>query len=223
MSTFTLFAAPGTCARVPMITLEEAGAAFDVRLVRFMRGEHRAPDFLAHNPKGKVPTLLVDGRPLTENVAIARYLAARFPDAGLLPDPADPLDAAQVTADLSFCAATLHPMVTRIRMAPMMVDGEAAAASLRAKAIEDMRFLAGVVSDRVKDGWWYGDACTVLDAYVYWAWFRITGAGFPAADFPAWAAHAERMEARPAVQRALAREAEMQAQLEAEGLAFVPR
>jgi glutathione S-transferase len=223
MSGLSLFAAPGTCARVPMIALEEAGAEYDIRLVRFMRGEHRSPDFLALNPKGKVPTLVVDGSPLTENVAIARYLATRFPDAALLPDPADPFAAAQVTADLSFCAATLHPLVTRIRMAPMMVEGEAAAASLRSRAIEDMRFLATVVSDRVGDGWWYGDAWSVVDAYVYWAWFRITGAGFPAADFPLWAAHAGRMDARPAVQRTLAHEAAMQAQLEAEGAAFTPR
>jgi glutathione S-transferase len=41
-----LYAAPGTCAKVPMIALEEVGASFEVRLIRFMKGEHRSSDFL---------------------------------------------------------------------------------------------------------------------------------------------------------------------------------
>ena len=223
MAEFTLYAAPGTCARVPLIALNEAGADFDVALVRFMKGAHRAPDYLALNPKGKVPLLLAGGAPITENVAIARYLAARFPEAGLLPVSDDPLADAAITADLAFCAATLHPIVTRIRMPGFMVDGDDAQASVRARAIEAMRPMAKVVADRLGDApWWYGERWSVLDAYIYWVWFRITGAGFPAEDYPVWAAHAARMEKRPAVQRALAQEAEMTAQLEAEGLAFTP-
>ncbi|MCA0871513.1 glutathione S-transferase family protein [Seohaeicola saemankumensis] len=223
MSDLTLFAAPGTCARVPCIALEEAGADYTLRLVRFMKGEHRSPDFLALNPKGKVPTLLIGDQPLTENVAIARYLAARFPQARLLPTGDTPLEEAQITADLSFCAATLHPIVTRIRMPAFMVEGDTAQASVRATAIAAMLPMAQVIADRVSGGrWWYGDDWSLVDAYLYWVWFRITGAGFPADDHPAWAAHAARMETRPAVQRALQREAEMQAQLETEGLVFRP-
>ncbi|WP_428925893.1 glutathione S-transferase family protein [Marinibacterium sp. SX1] len=223
MTEFTLHAAPGTCARVPLIALEEAGADFDVALVRFMKGEHRAPAYLALNPKGKVPLLVADGVPISENVAIARFLAARFPKAGLLPVTEDPLAEAQVTGDLAFCAATLHPLVTRIRMPGFMVDGDEAAASVRARAIEAMRPMADVVSARLNgQDWWYDSGWSILDAYVYWVWFRITGAGFPAEDYPTWAAHAARMETRPAVARALAREADMTAQLEREGLAFRP-
>jgi len=50
----------------------------------------------------------------------------------------------------------------------------------------------------------------------------ITGAGFPARDYPACAEHARRMEGRPATQRALAREAELERQLASEGLTFRP-
>lgn len=223
MAEFTLYAAPGTCARVPLIALNQAGADFDVALVRFMNGAHRAPAYLALNPKGKVPLLLAGDMPISENVAIARYLAARFPEAGLLPKAADPLKDAAITADLAFCAATLHPLVTRIRMPVLMVEGDEAAASVRARGIEAMRPMAKVVEDRLGNGpWWYGSDWSVLDAYFYWVWFRITGAGFPPADYPIWAAHAARMETRPAVQRTLAQEAEMSATLEAEGLAFRP-
>ena len=59
-----------------------------------------------------------------------------------------------------------------------------------------------------------------LDDYLYWVWFRITGAGFDGTPFPNISEHHKRMEERPPVQRALAREAEAQADLEARGLAM---
>ena len=112
MTELTLYFAPDSCSRVPLIALEEIGCPYDLHVVAFARGEHRSPGFLALNPKGKVPTLVVDGRPLSENVAILGWLATRFPEAALLPPSDDPWDRAQVTADLAFCASGLHPMVT---------------------------------------------------------------------------------------------------------------
>mgnify|MGYP001570731218 CR=1 FL=1 len=67
--------------------------------------------------------------------------------------------------------------------------------------------------------WVLGGEWSVLDGYLYWVWFRITGSGFAASPFPAIAAHALRMEERPAVKRALQREARAQAELESQGLA----
>ena len=52
------------------IALHEVGAAFDAHPLSFHGRENRAPAYLALNPEGKVPTLLVDGRPLTEVAAI---------------------------------------------------------------------------------------------------------------------------------------------------------
>jgi glutathione S-transferase len=69
MSDLTLFFAPDTCARVSMIALEETERPYKTELIAFMRGDHRSPRYLALNPKGRVPTLIVDGRVLTENVA----------------------------------------------------------------------------------------------------------------------------------------------------------
>lgn len=216
--TLTLYAAPGACSRVPMMTLEEAGAEYDLKLVRFMKGEHKRPDYLAMHPAGKVPLLMTDDGPVTQNVAIARYLAAHFD--GLLPKTATPYEDAKVTADLAFCADTVHPVVTRIRMPMFMADGDEAMASVRTKAMEAMTPLAQLIDTRLGTGnWWYGDTWSVMDAYVYWIWFRITGAGFSGTGFSYWAAHAKAMEARAAIQRALAKDATLQATLEAEGLA----
>ena len=58
--TLTLYYAPLTCALVPYVTLTEAGAAFDVHNVNTRSGENRTPEFLAVNPKHKVPVLVID-------------------------------------------------------------------------------------------------------------------------------------------------------------------
>jgi len=67
-----------------------------------MRGDHRAPEFLAPNPKGRVPTLIADGEALNENIAILSWLAEVYPDAGLSTHLAPPMTRAQFIADLSF-------------------------------------------------------------------------------------------------------------------------
>lgn len=104
----TLFFAPGSSSMAPHIALREVGAPFEARPLSFARRENRDPAFLAINPEGKVPTLLVDGRPLTEVAAILFYLARRFPAAGLLPD-GGPEAEAEAVSWMSFVAATVHP------------------------------------------------------------------------------------------------------------------
>ena len=79
-----LFYAPQTCATVPYITLNEAGADFSVIDMNSRRGQLMSPEFLKLNPKHKVPVLVIDGEPLTENVAIQIWIARQFPQAKLL-------------------------------------------------------------------------------------------------------------------------------------------
>ena len=218
----TLWMAPYTCARVTAIALEEAGASFDTRLVRFMRSEHKSPEFRARNPKGKVPALEIDGEVLTENVAILAYLAERFPQARLLPPADTPAERAHILADLCFCSSTLHPLVTRIRM-PMFFAGAENALAVKQTAEAAMDEYFSLVDNRLAGGpWWYGDAWSAMDGYLYWVFWRVEGAGYDVSRFPYFTAHARAMEQRPAVQRALAREQAAQKQLEAEGLAFLP-
>ena len=103
----TLYFAPGSSSMAVHIALHEIGIPFESRPMSFKTGM-RAPEFLALNPEGKVPVLLIDGRPLTEVAAILFYLAKRFPDAELLPH--DDLEAeAQALSWMSFIASTLHP------------------------------------------------------------------------------------------------------------------
>lgn len=212
--------APGTCARVPCIALEEIGEEFETIVVRFMKGEHKSPEFKKLNPKGKVPTLIIDGEPLTENVAILTYLDQRHPHAKLLPQPKNELDQVRQLADLCFCSATLHPIVTRIRM-PQFFATKDAVRSVWEKSCQAMDEFFSLINDRL-DGqpWWYGDSWSAMDAYLYWIYWRCAGADYNVQPYSNFSDHAARMETRPAVQRALAREADATAQLEAEGLAF---
>src|SRR5947207_2010600 len=80
-----LYWGPGSCARVPFIALEEAGAEFELHVLNRFAGDVTSPGYLAINPKGKVPTLVVDGWVLTENPAIQTHLARLYPEARLLP------------------------------------------------------------------------------------------------------------------------------------------
>jgi len=214
--------APYTCARVALTALEEAGEAFSLSPIAFMDGDHRKPAFLAVNPKGKVPALEIDGLCLTENVAILDYLANRFPDAALLPAADTPAARATRLADLAYCAATLHPIVTRIRMAPIFA-GPGAARAVHDAACTAMNPHFGLIEERLARGaWWYGDEWSVMDAYLNWVFFRVHGARYDTAQFPAFERHNAAHNARPGVQRALAREAAVQADQEARNCAFDP-
>jgi len=73
----TLYFAPGASSMAVHIALHEIGVAFEGKPMSFKKNDMRSPDFLAVNPEGKVPTLLIDGRPLTEVAAILRDAAKR--------------------------------------------------------------------------------------------------------------------------------------------------
>src|SRR5262245_47845516 len=102
----SLFFAHGSRSMAPHIALHEIGVPLQSHVVAFAAKGNRTPASLRLNPEGKVPTLLVDGPPLTEVAAILFYLAGRFPAAELL--PANDIEAeARAISWMSFIAATL--------------------------------------------------------------------------------------------------------------------
>ncbi|NIB43431.1 glutathione S-transferase family protein [Pseudomaricurvus alkylphenolicus] len=219
MSEIVLYMAPGTCARVTAIALEELGLEYETRVVRFLKGEHKSPHFKQYNPKGKVPCLVYQGEALTENVAILYFLNQRH--GGLLPEVGTMEQAKQI-ADLCFCGTTLHPLVTRIRM-PHFFAGEEGAGAVREIGSNAMDEYFQLIESRLNTrSWWYGDDWSAMDAYLYWCFWRVEGAGYDVSRFPAFVGHARRMEDRPAVRRALAREADAEDVLREEGLLFTP-
>jgi glutathione S-transferase len=176
----TLYFAPGSSSMAPHIALHEIGAPFEPRPLSFTRKENREPGYLAVNPEGKVPTLLVDGRPLTEVAAILFYLARRFPEAGLLPEDDAEVEA-RVVSWMSFLAATVHPA--------------------RRRGIEHARAVYALADRRLGgEEWAVGGRYSVADIHLFRLFWRFRGSLHPEpGEFPALSAHHDRMMARPAV------------------------
>ena len=205
-----LYFGAGACSFVPHVALEmiqaATGEAFEPQMVKLHKGEQRSAEFLALNPNGQVPVLVVDGQPLTQIVAICDYLDRRFPQAGLL--PAEPWARAQAMSMLAWMNNTVHTTFTHIMMADRFASDEAARADVRHTAIEQYRgHLARI------DGWarqsepyLLGDKSSVLDAYALtllrWSGF----AGIEASEYPALGALIERLVQLPSVAAAMARE-----------------
>ena len=179
----TLYYAPGASSFAVHIALHEIGVAFEGRPMSFKNNDMRAASYLALNPEGKVPTLVVDGRPLTEVAAILFYLARRFPDAGLL--PRDDIEAeAQALSWMSFIASTLHPA--------------------RQRGLEYAKQVYGIADRRLGNGWALG-RYSIADIHLFRLYWRLANSLKPAPEtFPNLTAHYARMMARPAVQRTIA-------------------
>jgi len=181
MAMLTLYFAPGSSSMAVHIALHEVGASFEARPLSFARKEQRAADYLRLNPEGKVPTLLIDGRPLTEVAAILFYLARTFPEAGLLPQ-GDMEAEARVISWMSFIAATIHPAR---RQGRVHADAVWRIAERRLGA----------------QGWAIG-RYSIADIHLFRVYWRFMNSLHPApATFPNLSAHHDRMMARPAVRR----------------------
>jgi len=200
----TLYHMPGACSRVTMNALEEAGLDYADVALDLMKGEQRSAEYQAINPRGKVPTLVVDGTPLSENAAIMLYLDALRPDAGLFPAAADPLARAQVWSDLIWCSATLHPMVRQVRMPIRFsaTDPDSVRADGAAKLAVTLPQLEARLA---RAPWWYGERWSILDVYLFWN-YDTADSVIPLDDYPALRAHAGAVRARPSFFRAQARE-----------------
>lgn len=205
---------PGACSRVTMTALEECGLKFEDRCVDLAGGQQKSPDYLAINPKGKAPALLVDGTLMTENAAILAFLDAQFPGARLLPKSGDPVTDARGLIDCVWCSSTIHPIVRQVRN-PMRWTTDEYTAGIKADGMAKMANEAAKMSNRIGEDWWYGGAWSIVDTYVYWAYSTAEKGGFPLAEYPVLLAHAERVRERPSFQRALARE---RAAVDREGL-----
>src|SRR5258708_38689048 len=109
LAMLTLYYSPGSRSMATHIALHEVGVPFEAKLTALHEHKNREPGYLAVNPEGKVPTLMVDGQPLTEVAATLWYLARRYPDAGLLPQYGHIQGEARGISWVSFLAATIHP------------------------------------------------------------------------------------------------------------------
>lgn len=201
----TLFYIAGACSLAPHIALEEVGADYRRHLVDYAGGETRTAAYRAISPLGRVPALLTDRGPITENPAILSYIAQSHPQAGLAPLD-DPFAFAQVQMFNLFIANNLHVAFRQIAFPDSYADGADAAAALKAKAPELADRYFAVIEAGLADGRAYvhGDRFTLSDIYlfVYANYLRLGDRGDPA-RVPRVIAHRRRIRQRPAVARIL--------------------
>ena len=96
--------------------------------------------------------------------------------------------------------------------------------SIRPRGVEGMKPVMAMINKRLHSGrWWYGDQWSIVDGYLFWVWWRITGVGFSDEEFPNIRDHALRILERPSVIRAMEREAGYVEQLKSERLYISPR
>ena len=206
----TLAYSPIACSLVPYILLTEAGAPFDTLPVNLVRGEHHGADYLRLNPKGKVPALMIDGAPLTENVAIQIWIARQFPQASLL--PADPMDYVRAISVMAWCAAGIHPKLTQQQRPERYCDLPGSADIVRALGSHSLFELFDIAENMLRGRDWFFDHFTCADVYFYWCFRRGTLFKPDLSGFKSCMAHMQRMEQRPSVQKLLAYEKQVQAE-----------
>src|SRR4051794_36211902 len=81
----TLYYAPSTASLVVHWLLIELGVPHELSKLDLEAREHKRPEYLALNPAGVVPTLVVDGKPICEAAAIVMHLVDAHPGAGFAP------------------------------------------------------------------------------------------------------------------------------------------
>ncbi len=199
-----LYYAPNACSLVPYVTLTEAGAPFAVKPLNFRKGQQNTPDYLKLNPKHKVPLLLVDGKPLTENVAIQIWIDRNFPQAKLL--PADSWQQLQAISIMSWCASGMHPFLSRINSPAKVCDLPGAEPSVRKFATELLYESFNIAEGMLAGRDWFFDHFTAADAHFFWAFRRAAQLEVDLSGFANCLAHAERMKSRASVQKVLAYE-----------------
>jgi glutathione S-transferase len=164
--------------------LIETGAPYEGRRLSIPDKQTRTPDYLAINPAGKVPSLVIDGRVLTEVAATLYYLAKRYPEAGLLP-PDDNIEAqAQVISWMSYVASAIHPVWN--------------------KGIELSMPVFEIADKRLGDNEWAVGAYSIADIHLFRLYWRLAGAyDLPAGSLPNLRRHYDQMMQRPAVIKTL--------------------
>lgn len=199
-----LFTAPGTIGLACEIALEDSGAAYEVARLNFAQNDQRKPEYLAVNPKSRVPALVTGQGTISEAPAILGYIAQAFPNAGLAP-LADAFAMAQVQAFNTYLCSWVHPAAAHRHRGYRWADDAAAIADMRRKAPEV--FAEGMVlieREFLRGPWVMGDDYSICDPYLFVVASWLPRDGIDPARFPRIAEHTARMTQRPAVGKVLA-------------------
>jgi glutathione S-transferase len=203
MNELTFHHAPNSRSTGVLVLLEELGAPYTLHLLNLKVGEQRQPAYLAINPMGKVPAITHGDALVTEQVAVFLYLADLFPAAGLAPPIGDPLRGPYLRW-MAYYGSCFEPALV-----DRALKREAAAPST--SPYGDYETMLRTLTDQLARGpWMLGERYTAAD--VLWGTaLRWTTTFRLVPPLPVIAAYVERVNARPAVVRARAKDAELAA------------
>ncbi len=196
-----LYYSPGACSLASHIVLEELGIAYESVLVSLADGDHKRPEFLRINPKAKVPALNVDGKVLTETVAILTYLGGGYAERGLWPK--ETWKQAEALSLMSWLSSTVHIAVAGIWRPERYATDPAAKDLIKATSKENLlKYFDEIDKMLVGRSFAMGGQYGVCDPYllVFYRWGNRLGIDMKA-QYPVWTKHALRVFSRPTVKR----------------------
>jgi glutathione S-transferase len=201
-----LYYAAHTCSLASHIALEDAGAGYSAVRIDFAENQQRTPEYLAINPKGRVPALVSDRGILTETPAMLAFIAQSFPRARLAPLD-DPFLFAQAQAFNSYLCSTLHVAHSHRMRGDRWADGADAIAAMQRKVPDSVGACYELIEHKMLGSpWVMGDGYTICDPYLFTMAQWLEQDGVDPARFPNIIAHRHRMSERPAVRKAIAEE-----------------
>jgi glutathione S-transferase len=201
-----LYYATHTCALASHIALEEAAAEYETVRISFANEEQRKPEYLAINPKGRVPAMVTDKGILTETPAMLAFIAQSFPQAKLAPLD-DPFLFAEVQAFNSYLCSTVHVAHAHRMRGYRWVDDPASIAAMQRKVPETVGACFELIERKMLQGpWVMGDIYTICDPYLFTLAGWLESDSVDIARFPKVRAHRGHMLERPAVGKVLAAE-----------------
>jgi glutathione S-transferase len=193
-----LFYTPGTISIATAITLHEAGLEFEPTLVDFATGEQTKPDYLALNPKGRVPALMTDQGILTETGALLDYVATLAPQVGLIPD--DPFLAAKMRETMYYLASTMHVSHAHKMRGHRWADNENSWQDMTRRVPGNMTDCAAHIETNCPLApFVLGDMFSLADPYLFIVGTWLAGDGVDMSAFAKLAAFLQTMETRASV------------------------
>jgi glutathione S-transferase len=197
-----LYFAPNTCALAPHIALLDAGAAHEAVFVSFKTEEQRKPDYLAINPKARVPSLVTDRGILTEVPAILAFIAQSHPQARLA--PTEPFAFAQAQAFNSYICSTVHVAHAHRMRGYRWADEQSSFDDMKRKVPQTVADCFLLIERTMLAGpWVQGDGYSICDPYLFTVAQWMEDDGVDPARFPKVLDHRKRMSERATVREAL--------------------
>ncbi|TGN61753.1 glutathione S-transferase [Paracoccus liaowanqingii] len=201
-----LYYCPYACSMASHVALEEAGASFHAKKINIFTGDQKKSEYLAINPRALVPALEFDnGQVLLESTAILGWIGHAYPEKALL--GSSPLEHALTISMCAWLSGTVHTTFKRF-IHPEDVNADKDTwTGIKTKARDSYwGHLKEIDAKLANQPWIMGDRFTLADPYVlvFYPWCRDLD--LPIEELTNLAAMKDRLVARPAAHRALARE-----------------